>query len=390
MYKQLYGYFEHILSKYQCGFRKGFSTQHCLFLMLEKLKESLDKNESYGALLTDLSKAFDCLPHDLIIAKLNAFGFDSISLKCIYNYLTDRRQRVKVENYYSLYNNISEGVPQGSILGPLLFNIFLCDLFLTINDCDIANYADDTTPYVCRDKIDSVITDLEKTADKLFQWFSDNALKANTSKSHVLLSSMDPNNVNIAGSVIASSTNEKLLGIHIENTLQFDKHVTAICNKVSHKLLALNRVSCYMNEKQKRVIMKAFITSQFGYCPLVWMFHSRKLNNLINRLHERSLRIAYHDDLSSFEELLIKDRSVTIHHRNIQLVAIEIYKVINNISPEIMHEIFQTKDARYNLRSNDNLKSSRARSVKNGTETLRFMGPKIWKIVPKDLKTLSL
>ena len=99
----------------------------------------------FGALLTDLSKAFDCLPHDIIIVKLNAYGFDLKALNLIYDYLSNRKQRTKIDNTCSSWQSILYGVPQGSILGSLLFNIDLCDLFFIMNHEDIANYADDNT-----------------------------------------------------------------------------------------------------------------------------------------------------------------------------------------------------------------------------------------------------
>ena len=125
LYDQISSFFENIFSKYQTGFRKGFSPQSCLVAMIEKFKKSLDQGGEYAALLTDLSKAFDCLPHDLIIAKLHAYGFDKASLRLMHSYLTDRYQRVKINNSYSLWSLITHGLPQGSILGLILFNTFL-------------------------------------------------------------------------------------------------------------------------------------------------------------------------------------------------------------------------------------------------------------------------
>ena len=121
--------------------------------MLQKWKSALDNKKVFGALLTDLSKALDCLSHDLLIAKLNAYGFSMAALRLIQNYLSNRKQRTKINTEYSSWKEILFGVPQGSILGPLLFNIVLCDLFLIMNNFDIASYADDNTPYAVGNNI---------------------------------------------------------------------------------------------------------------------------------------------------------------------------------------------------------------------------------------------
>ena len=151
----------------------------------------------------------------------------------------------------------------------------------------------------------------------------------NADKSHLLVTKCHENiSIAVDREIIEASDKVKLLGVTIDNKLDFNEHVSNICKKVSTKLHALARISNFMNPQKPRMLMKAFIESQFSYCPLIWMFHSRLLNNRINKLHERALRLVYKDTTLTFEQLLEKDNSFTIHHRNIQKLAIEIYKVI--------------------------------------------------------------
>ena len=152
-----------------------------------KLQKNIRSRNEYGVLLTDLSKAFDCLPHDLIVAKLHAYGFSIESLKLINSYLIERKQRVKMNDQFSSWLDIVVGVPQGSILGPLLFNIFLCDMFLFSNDIDFESYADDNTPYCIGKTPEEVISQLEKSSKSIFEWFDNHGLKGNPDKSHLLL-----------------------------------------------------------------------------------------------------------------------------------------------------------------------------------------------------------
>ena len=141
----------------------------CLLAMLEKWKNAVDTEKIFGALLTDLSKAFDSLSHDLLITKLNAYGFSLPALKLVHSYLSNRKKRTKINNAYSSWEEILFGVSQGSILGPILFNIFLCDLFLVVKDSDFTSYADDNTIYDIGDSINDVIASLEDSSEKLFQ-----------------------------------------------------------------------------------------------------------------------------------------------------------------------------------------------------------------------------
>ena len=169
------------------------------------------------------------------------------------------------------------GVLQGSILDPLLFNIHLCDLFYFLDNLDIASYADDITLYTVKENKESVLKVLETSSQKLFKWFKNNFMKANSDKSHLLLSCNEPSTLVIDGSSIGTNIKEVLFGITIDRALKFDDHVNSLCKKACHLLNALAHLAPYMNLEEKRIIMKVFIESQFGYCPLAWMFHKRGL-----------------------------------------------------------------------------------------------------------------
>ena len=386
MFEQISVYVENFLSPYLCGFRKGYGTQHSLVAMLEKWRKALDNGKIAGALLTDLSKAFDCLNHNLLIAKLHAYGFDYNSLTYINSYLSDRKHRTKVNNSFSSWASITSGVPQGSILGPLLFNIYMNDIFFFINETKLTNYADDNTPYSINTNIEDLIKSLENDTSILIKWFSDNYFVMNANKSHLLVTKHNNVFLKVDNEIIESTETVKLLGVTIDNKLNFTEHISKMCNKASSKLHALARISNYISTQKLRILMKAFFESQFSYCPLVWMFHSRTLNNRINRLHERALRMVYKDQHLTFEQLLEKDNSFTVHHRNLQKLATEIYKIINNESPLIMKQIFPTTLNPYNLRNNNPFITTNVHSVYNGTETISHRGPQIWALVPNEIK----
>ena len=170
---QLSDYFENIFHNFLCAFRKGHGCQTTLFRLLEDWKYALDQNLHVAAILMDLSKAFDCLPHDILLCKLSAYGLSQNSVKLLGNYLTDRSQQVKLKGVVSSWAGIRKGVPQGSILGPLLFNAFINDIFYFIKEGTLYNYADDNTLSFCHENFDKLVSVLQEECNVLIDWFRD-------------------------------------------------------------------------------------------------------------------------------------------------------------------------------------------------------------------------
>ena len=169
-----------------------------------------------------------------------------------------------------------------------------------------------------------------------------------------------------------------LLGITFDKDLKFDDHVNSLCKKTCQKLHALARLLPYMNVEKRRIIMKSFIETQFGYC--------RGINNKINRIYERALRITYNNKSSSFQDLIDKDNSVTMYHRNIRTLAIETFKIQHELSPPLLNEFFVERNCNYNLRGNSFLIRRKVNSVRHGTESVSCLARKIWDILSKEIK----
>ena len=386
MYDQILEYMNNFLSPYLFGYRKGHSTEQCLMVMLEIWRKALDENNSAGGILTDLSKAFDCLNHNLLIAKLEAYGFGINALIFVYNYLKERKQRTKVSGSYSTWRELKFGVPQGSILGPLLFNIFINDIFYFINTTKITNYADDNTIYSVDDNLTDLLNILQTETNLVLKWFRLNEMKSNDDKCHLIIANQENVSVTLGNEIIEATNSVELLGVKIDKNLDLNDHVSYLCKKGNQKLHALARISKYLSEDKLKIIMKTFVQSQFNYCPLTWMFHNRTLNNKINKLHERALRIVYKNDDLTFQELLDMDDSITIHQKNLQRLATEMYKAKNKISPIPIRELFTEQVNVHDLRNKRCWEIPKVRTVGYGTETIRYRGPKIWELLPTEIK----
>ena len=256
---------------------------------------------------------------------------------------------------------------------------------------EACNIADDTTPFACDTDLRVIVQNLESDVASALMWFDANYMKSNQSKCHFILPSNSPELfwIRVGEQVIWESQHKKLLGLELDKELKFHEHVKNICKKASAKVTALARLIKVVPLQKKRILYNSFVKSQFLNCPLVWMFNlSRTLNQRINKIHERGLRIVYEDYTASFDDLLKKDGTVRIHHRNIQRVAVVMFKVKNDLCPELMKCLFQQNP---NPRDGQQtFQIPNVSSVYIGKLSLGYFGPVVWEqMLPDKYKSIE-
>ena len=225
----------------------------------------------------DLSKTFDCIPSDPVISKLVAYGFDKNMIYYIYSYLKSRKQCVIVNNIKSTFEEIISGVPQGSIVGSVLFNIFLNYFFYFVLVVSAHNFAEDNTLSSFATKIENLISILKSESEIKINWFKDNHMIVNPGKFQAVIFDTHKGShtnqiINIDQKEFKAVSKVRLLGIEIDEKLNFNHHTNNICKSVSNQLNALIRLKHLLGFKERKVLANTFVMSNFNYCSLVWNF----------------------------------------------------------------------------------------------------------------------
>ena len=383
LYDPLSDYLDKYLNTLLCGFRKAHSTQNALFKLLQAWQEELDKYGFVGTILMDLSKAYDCLPHDLLVAKFETYIIDKTGLNLIHNYLSNR---TKINSSYSDWYDIIRGVPQGSILGPLLFNLFINELFLFIERTNICNFADDNTIYSCQNH--QILEDLRCDMVTLLRWFKENSVKVNPKKFQFMILGKTPRQpiiLNINQIKVDKSQKVVLLGLTIDNRLTFKDHVDMLCSTANYKLHALRRIRKYLTVEKTKLLYNAFINSQFNYASVIWMFCRKKDYLKIEKIQYKALKIIYNSS-ESYEELLARSNEVSIHQKHLRALATEIYKSLADINPDFMKPYFKIKEMPYNLRNGYALKLPSTNSTYYGINSVLFRACLLWNQLSLSIK----
>ena len=390
MHEQLSDHLNASFHPFLAAFRKGFGCQSTLLRLLEDWRKALDNQQCVGAILMDLSKAYDCLPHRLLTAKLKAYGLLEGAVKLLDSYLEDRSQQIRLGTHTSSWEKLFKGVPQGSILGPLLFNTFINDIFYFIVKCILYNYADDNTLSFIHKDFTILKSVLEQESNNLISWFFNNFMKANPDKFQAIcIGKRAHDNIEsfqIGQTNIKCEENVTLYCINIDFMLKFDNHVAEICKKASKQLAVLKRLGSILTKQGKLVIYNSFMASNFSYCPLAWHFCSASSTNKLERIQESALRFISNDYTSSLSTLLTTTNTQPLHIRRLKQMACEVFKIVNNMSPGYINDLVKIKTTVYDFRDQKKADVPRVNSTRYGLRSFRSEAARVWNSLPNEVR----
>ena len=389
--KQVTEYLEPVLSQNMTAYRKQHSCETSLIRLVEDWKLAIDRKEFVGILATDMSKAFDSLSPPLLLNKLKAYGFSENALDLLRSYFHERKNRVRMGSTTTEWKETRRGCPQGSTLGPLLWNIYQNDLTYVVKKSDLNMYADDHQLYTTRKSIPEAELTLNKEGENISKWYEENQLKGNFDKYQALI--VGPSNrnkqlnVEIQGKNVETLTELVLLGVTIDEHVNFRIHIGNICKKASKQVGVLTRLRNLIPTQAKLQIFRSAILPHLTYCHTVWHFCRASDSRKLERVQERALRAVYCNRTAPYEKLLKTAGQPTLQNRRLQDIAILMYKVKNNLIPKYIQDLFCKNNSSYNLRNADFI-IPRFNTVLYGKHSLKYLGPKLWSKLDAKVRSL--
>ena len=401
--KQLNTYLKHhdILYQTQSGFRENHSCHTALTKIIDTWLTELDKGNMVGSIFLDMRKAFDLVDHKILLEKLCLYNFSTYSLKWITSYLNDRTQQVQIKNNISKPELIQFGVPQGSILGPILFLLYINDLPLYTTSTQVDMYADDATFYASGTNSACINVQLQSDMENIKKWCHDNGMYINLDKTTTMLigtvnklSNQSDIQVYVDDKKLTNVSQQKLLGVHIDNNLAWNTHIEKLCKCLASKISLLQRLKKFLPLQARKLFYVSYIMPVMDYCCTVWGSTTQKNINCIIKLQKRAARIILNADFTTpSRELFITldwlpfDKKIMYHK------CVLVYKAINNQTPSYISNMLtpvNTINNNHTLRSATNhnllLPKPRLNTLKR---TFTYSGPEVWNKLPVDIKTAS-
>ena len=387
---QMLHHFQGLLSDYLSAYRRFYSCDTTVLRLVEDWKECLDRGELVAVVAMDLSKAFDSLPQALLIAKLRAYGLDEQCCSLLEDYFQDRQQRVKVGDVFSTWEHNQRGVPQGSVLGPLLFNIFLNDLFYFITKVKLNAYADDQQLHSSDTDHLALYNRMNSELSVAANWFRQNGLMANPSKFQTLI--LGETDLDFTFTVDAAKIEKcddiDLLGINLDSRLSFKKHTSHICEKVNNQIRVIGRFRKLLSGSIKVRLYKAFLQPIFQYCSIVWHFCGARNSDKLELVNKQALRLVLGDTSSSYSVLLRKLNMVSLKDKRIQNMLTMVYKGLCNMAPGYITSLFHERThSTYNLRGQRKLQIPAVRTTTFGLHSFKYLAVSAWNSLSDAVRT---
>ena len=394
MYKRIYGFLttHNLLYDYQFGFRQKYSTNFALIHLIDKITEALKNNESIIGVFLDFSKAFDTIDHNILLAKLNKYGIRGIANKWIENYLFDRSQAVKYRNATSEDLMIKCGVPQGSILGPLLFLIYINDLPNIIPQLFSILFADDTSVFISGKNIQDLTIRLNSQLKELVKWLECNRLSLNVAKTNFMLFSRKTHtetpHIEINGQKINKVNHLKFLGITIDDALNWKIHITNTRQKIAKSIGILSKCRKVLNNHSLLQLYHAFISPYLSYGIELWGSAKQNVIHSLQISQKRSVRILCGVPPRTSSTPLFKSTQILPLQQLYEFKVLEfMFKFNNHLLPNTFASLYVTNENvhNHNTRQRHHLHHTQTTSLAL-SKTIRHTGINLWNPLPQELK----
>jgi hypothetical protein len=363
--------------------------------------KDIDCGKYVGTVFLDLRKAFDLVDHQILLHKLKLYHFSERTIKLFESYLSNRKQKVKVNNSYSETLPIHSGVPQGSILGPLLFLIYINDIALSSQTINIDLYADDSTMYKSDCSIHKIEANLQENLNEITRWCKLNNMSLHPGKSKCMLMSTKYKIMNaqelqlsIENISLENVKVHKVLGVLIDNTLSWKNQISKVCSKLNSKIALLKRILFYLSDDMKKMYYNAYILPCFDYCCTVWGkgISSKSDVNKILKIQKRAARIILNKpvltcSLDMFREL----NWLTFEHRCAYHMGLLIFKCKKQLLPIYMSELITfSSNSTYRLRSSERNELIQLKPRTNYLkDTFSYSSNEVWKKMPTEIRNCT-